>query len=171
MAQKATKALQAKATKDKRSLVLNAIQELREKHEKEFEALAHTHLVAVEYVRKIVSTPQFKMKREVSIQNAKIHAKAVEVNAGVSRPFFLQLLTDSLVDLGMGERIKLSEIKQLVKDDPLLQDLSTEQEEILRQGVRELRDHKKLGARLTNQATAQVFRHGFGVATDLVGQI
>ena len=87
MAQKATKALQAKATKEKRSLLLNAIQELQEKHEQEFEALARTHLVAVEYVRKLVSTPQFKTKRGVSIQNAKIHAKAIEVNAGVSRPF------------------------------------------------------------------------------------
>jgi len=86
--------------------------------------------------------------------------------------FFPWFLTDNgLVDLGVGERIKLSKIKQLVKDDPLLQDLSIEQEETLRQGVRELRDHKKLGARLTNQATAQVFRHGFSAATDLVGQI
>jgi len=171
MAQKATRALQAQATKDKRLSLMNAIQELQEKHEKEFEALAHTHSVAVDYVQKIVSTPQFKAKRGVSIQNAKIHAKAVEVNTGVSRPFSPWFLTDSLVDLGVGERIKLSEIKQLVKDDPLLQDLSAEQEEILRQSVRELRDHKTLGPRLTNQATAQVFRHGFGVATDLVGQI
>jgi hypothetical protein len=67
-------ALQAKATKDKRSLLLNAIQELREKHENKFEALAHTHLVAVEYVRKFVSTPQFKMKREVSISVASARA-------------------------------------------------------------------------------------------------
>jgi hypothetical protein len=71
------------------------------------------------------------MKQGVSIQNAKIHAKAVEVNAGVSCPLFPLFLTDSLVDLGVGECLKLSEIKQLVKDDPLLQDLSAEQEEIL----------------------------------------
>jgi hypothetical protein len=50
MAQKATKALQAQATKDKQLLLLNVIQEFQEKHKKEFEALAHTHLVAVEYV-------------------------------------------------------------------------------------------------------------------------
>jgi hypothetical protein len=171
VAQQATKALHSQATKDKRSLLLTAVQELQEKHEKEYEALAHEHLVAVEYIRKIVSTTQFKMKRGVSLQNAKIHAKAVEVNAGVSHRFFPWFLTDSLVGRDVGERMKLSEIKQLVKDDPLLQDLSTEQEETLRQGVRDFRDHKRMGARVTNQATAQVFRHGFGVATDLVRQI
>jgi len=77
----------------------------------------------------------------------------------------------SLVGLGVGKHVKLTEIRQLVKDDPLLQDLSTEQEEILRQGIRELRDHKKLGAQLTNNATAQVFRHGFAAVTDLVSII
>lgn len=59
----------------------------------------------------------------------------------------------------------------MVKDDPLLQELSAEQEEILRNGVLELRDRKKLGTRLTNNATAQVFRNGFNVVTDLVSAI
>jgi len=78
---------------------------------------------------------------------------------------------DKRVDLGVGRRIKLSEIRELVKNDPLLQDLSIEQEEILREGVREMRSEKKLGARLTNQATAQVFRHGFNAVTDMVSVI
>jgi len=43
-----------------------------------------------------------------------------------------------------------------------------EQEEVLRQGVLDLRDHKKLGARLTNKAAAQDFRRGVGIITDLV---
>jgi hypothetical protein len=74
----------------------------------------------------------------------------------------------TFIDLGVGERMKLSEIRKLVKDDPLLQDLDFEQEELLREGLREFRDHKKLSTRLTNKATAHVFRHGFNIATDLV---
>ena len=82
-AQKATKVLQAKATREKHVLLSEAIQELQEKHEWEFGALARAHLVTPEYINKLIATRHFKMKRDVSLENAKIHAKSIEVNAGV----------------------------------------------------------------------------------------
>ena len=82
-AQKATKQLQAKATKEKRALLSKAIQELQVKHEQEIEALARAHLVTTEYINKLIALPQFKTKRNVNLENAKIHAKSSEVNAGV----------------------------------------------------------------------------------------
>jgi len=75
--------LQAKATREKHVLLSEAIQELQEKHEWEFGALAHAHLVTTEYINKLIATHHFKMKRDVSLENAKIHAKSIEVNAGV----------------------------------------------------------------------------------------
>lgn len=75
--------LQAKATKEKRALLSAAIQDLQENHEKEFEALARAHHVTTEYVNKLAATSHFKVTRDVSLQNAKVHAKAIEVNAGV----------------------------------------------------------------------------------------
>ena len=109
----ATKALQAKVTKEKQDLLITAVQDLKEKHKTEFEALAQTHLVTAEYLNKLILMPHFKTMWGVSLQNAKVHAKAMEVNAGVysmSLASNMWFLMSTFIDLGIGECIKLSEI-------------------------------------------------------------
>jgi hypothetical protein len=54
-----------------------------------------------------------------------------------------------------GNRVKLPELLQMVRDDPAMQDLSKEEEEELRRDVIAVREQKKLGARPTNQAASQ----------------
>ena len=90
--QKGMNAIKAKATKEKRALLSQAIQDLQEKHKKDFEALARTHLVTTDYINKLMEMPHFKPKRDISLQNAKVHTKSVEVNAGVSLPFHFSLI-------------------------------------------------------------------------------
>lgn len=61
----------------------------------------------------------YKKKRSVNLENAKIHAKSLEVNA----------------DCALGDCTKLSELCQLVKEDPALQNLSEESIKLLKDDV------------------------------------
>lgn len=56
----------------------------------------------------------------------------------------------------------------MVKDDPLMQDLSKEEEEELQLEVIALREQKKLGARPTNQSAAQDYRRQLESLSDQV---
>ena len=56
----------------------------------------------------------------------------------------------------------------MVKDDPLMQDLSKEEEEELQLEVIALREQKKLGARPTNQSAAQDYQRQLESLNDQV---
>jgi hypothetical protein len=57
---------------------------LTTQHE-ELVALAAKHAVKVEYLQKLLKqSSHFKKKRAVTLQNALLHHKSVEVNAGMS---------------------------------------------------------------------------------------
>jgi hypothetical protein len=62
------------------------------------------------------------------------------------------------IDRSIGDRVKLPELRQMVKEDPTMQDLSKEDEEELRGEVIAAREQKRLGARPTNQAASQDYR-------------
>jgi hypothetical protein len=64
--------------------------------------------------------------------------------------------------------VKLPELRQMVRDDPLMQDLSKEEEEELRMEVVAVREEKKLGARPTNQSAAQDYRRQLQSLNDQV---
>ena len=68
------------------------------------------------------------------------------------------MLTALFKDLGLGERIKVKELRQLVCDDPAYQNLTMEEEDKMKQDVLELREQKKVGARPTNKSAAQDYR-------------
>ena len=68
------------------------------------------------------------------------------------------MLTALFKDLGLGERIKIKELRQLVCDDPAYQNLTMEEEDKMKQDVLELREQKKVGARPTNKSAAQDYR-------------
>jgi hypothetical protein len=68
------------------------------------------------------------------------------------------MLTTNFKDLGLGERIKVAELRQLIAEDPAYQNLTTELEEQMKQEVMEHREQKKVGARPTNKSAAQDYR-------------
>jgi hypothetical protein len=63
-----------------------------------------------------------------------------------------------LKDLEVGERIKVAELRQLIQDDPSYQNLTTEEEDRMKQDTLEFREQKKVGARPTNKSAAQDYR-------------
>ena len=63
-----------------------------------------------------------------------------------------------MVDLGLGERIKATELRHLIEHDPAYQNLTMEEEFQMKQDVLEYREQKKVGARPTNKSAAQDYR-------------
>jgi hypothetical protein len=83
-AQKATRALRVIADKEKNSLLTTDLEALLTTQHKELEDLAKKHAVKVEYLQNLVNqSSHFKRKRGVTLQNALLHHKAVEVNTGM----------------------------------------------------------------------------------------
>ena len=68
------------------------------------------------------------------------------------------MLTAPFKDLELGERIKVKELRELVRDDPTYQNLTMEEEDQMKWDVLELREQKKTGARPTNKSAAQDYR-------------
>ena len=71
-------------------------------------------------------------------------------------------------DRSVGDRVKLAELCQMVKEDPAMQDLSKEEEDELREEVVAVREQKKLGACPTNQSAAQDYRSQLEALNDQV---
>jgi hypothetical protein len=72
--------------------------------------------------------------------------------------FFCSHAFSPPTDRSLGDRVKLPELRQMVRDDPQMQDLSKEEEDELREEVVAAREEKKLGARPTNQSASQDYR-------------
>lgn len=63
-------------------------------------------------------------------------------------------------DRAVGDRLRINDLRQLVKDDPDFQNLSKAQETELREELMASREEKKRGARPTNRSVAQDYhRH------------
>jgi hypothetical protein len=59
-----------------------------------------------------------------------------------------------LKDLELGERIKVTELHQLIAENPNYQNFTIEEKEKLKQDVLELYEQKKVGAHPTNKSAA-----------------
>jgi hypothetical protein len=68
-------------------------------------------------------------------------------------------LTWALIDLPPGSKHKLSELRDMVRADPALQNLSEEDTKILLDGTQAWRDERRVGARPSNKSVAQDYRH------------
>ena len=68
------------------------------------------------------------------------------------------MLTTFFKDLGLGERVKVAELRNLIADDPAYHNLTTDQEDEMKQVVLEHRELMKVGARPTNRSAAQDYR-------------
>lgn len=162
LAQKATRSLRLASNHAKAEELTNALDIILARHNAELEIFANEYNTKMEYVQKLTSqSSHYKTKRAVTIQNAKLHVKSLEVNAGTHTFHYCakkKKLTTISKDLGLGERIKVAELRQLIADDPAYQNLTTEEEDKMKQEVLDHREQKKVGARPTNKSAAQDYR-------------
>jgi hypothetical protein len=84
------------------------------------------------------SSFHYKPKRVVNLENAKLHAKSLEVNESCTPK----------------DCVKLLELRRLVREDPAFQNLSKEAEKLLMDNVVKLQDLKKIRAHPSNKAFA-----------------
>jgi hypothetical protein len=70
----------------------------------------------------------------------------------------MYLLITFLKDNEVGDRIKVAELRQLVRDDPSYQNLTTEEIDKMKQDTLEFREQKKVGARPSNKSASQDYR-------------
>ncbi|KAF8344674.1 hypothetical protein F5887DRAFT_1202893 [Amanita rubescens] len=109
-----------------KDLMEKDIKEMLARHQTDIEDLAAKHGRKPDYIKKIVTNQTcYKTTRNISLHNAVIHHKGVEINAG-------RLL---------GERVPLNEIQKLAKTDPKLQNLSEEKKQEL---LDALEEHRKV---------------------------
>jgi hypothetical protein len=142
-AQKATKKVQQEVKRVRQKTFNEEFDILLEKQHNELVEFGERHDKKIEYLRKLMATSShYKPRRAVNLENAKLHAKSLEVNEGRAP----------------GDCAKLPELRRLVREDTSLQNLSEEAEKLLRDDVVALRDLKKIGARPSNKACAMDYR-------------
>jgi vacuolar-type H+-ATPase subunit H len=83
-AQKATRKIRQETERRAQELLSKDLDGLLTRHHEELEELAEQHGKKVEAIDKLMTTGHYKHKRSVNIENAKIHMKSQEVNAGKS---------------------------------------------------------------------------------------
>ena len=86
--------------------------------------------------------------------------------------FFTRVLVNLWVnlDLALGEKKKMAEIRDLIKEDSTYDNLTKEQEEEMKNELMSFRNLKKKGARTTNKSSAQDYRSVCGNLNDEVSQ-
>jgi len=142
-AQKATRKVREQVSRVEQVAFNDAFTTFLEKRYDDLVTFAGAHNRKVDHIEKLMNTSSHcKTKRAVNLHNAKIHAKAEEVNAGRLR----------------GDCAKLPEIRRLVMEDTDLQNLTEEGENTLKMAVTMQRDLKKIGARPSNKSSAMDYR-------------
>lgn len=82
-AQKATHALRRAADHETAEELASDLDILLTRHRTELDDFAKSHNTKQEYIQKLISqSSHYKQKRGVTLQNAKLHAKSLEVNGG-----------------------------------------------------------------------------------------
>lgn len=96
-AQKATRKIRQEAERRAQELLSKDLDLLLTKQREELEDLAGQHGKKIEAIDKLISTSgHYKHKRSVNIENAKVHMKSQEVNAGSSSTLLLIFHTEGL---------------------------------------------------------------------------
>lgn len=80
------------------------------------------------------------------------------------------LILFSIPDRDTGNRYRMKDIRQMVKDDPAYQNLSRTEEDKLKGELIASREEKKLGARPTNRSAAQDYRRQLESLNDQVSK-
>ena len=83
-AQKASQHLRRKVNQEEHQRLIEDFDILLLRHSQEQEELAEKYSIKPEYLEKLKGTSKhYQAKREVNIENAKIHMKSIEMNAGI----------------------------------------------------------------------------------------
>lgn len=82
----------------------------------------------------------------------------------------ITLISFSIPDRDTGNRYRMKDIRQMVKDDPAYQNLSRTEEDELKGELIASREEKKLGARPTNRSAAQDYRRQLESLNDQVSK-
>jgi hypothetical protein len=82
-AQKASLNFRRKVNQEDHQRLIKDFDTLLQRHSQEQEDLAEKYNIKPEYLEKLKGTSKhYKAKREVNLENAKIHMKSIEVNTG-----------------------------------------------------------------------------------------
>ncbi|KIK66714.1 hypothetical protein GYMLUDRAFT_238950 [Collybiopsis luxurians FD-317 M1] len=138
---RAESSIAADIRKAKLKELVKAIDNLREKHNKDFRKLAEVHNVSIKKVKKLFSSaPQLNKKRVNSEMDAIIHTQAQLMNASKSP----------------GHRANIAEIQRAAKENKELQAARKDKEKMaqLLQDLEEYQQDKKQGARVSNKMGA-----------------
>lgn len=83
LAQKATRSLEQASTRAKAEELATDLNVILTRHSAELENFARDHDTKLEYIKKLTSqSGHYKTKRAVTLQNAMLHIKSLEVNGG-----------------------------------------------------------------------------------------
>jgi hypothetical protein len=81
--EQATRSLQQASTRAKAEELATDLDIILTRHSAELEIFAKDHDTKLDYIKKLISqSSRYKTKRAVTIQNAMLHIKSMEVNAG-----------------------------------------------------------------------------------------
>ncbi|RXW11727.1 hypothetical protein EST38_g14128 [Candolleomyces aberdarensis] len=147
-AHKNTLQIRREVAREKAEAFAGDLKVLMDGQKEKVEELALKHSKSAEHVKGIVmAETHYKQKRKTNLQNARVHRKRLELNKGRAP----------------GQRATLEEIQAAVREDEDLQNMSSGEEDALRQEHDEYRTLKKKGARINNKAAtldaAHVFQH------------
>ncbi|KAI5999209.1 hypothetical protein EDD15DRAFT_2193883 [Pisolithus albus] len=137
----ASRKISAAQRQDRDMLLNDAIHSLADEVESKVQAIAATHCITDEKVKKLLGGHKYyRNSRGTQLANAIIHDKAHEVNeAGRVR----------------GEKLTLQQIRDLAKADPKYQDMTQDEKDELLRALTEYRALKNTSVRATNSAAAR----------------
>ncbi|KIO02919.1 hypothetical protein M404DRAFT_956122 [Pisolithus tinctorius Marx 270] len=136
----ASRQISAAQRRDRDTLLNDAIQSLANEFEMKVQAVATTHNVTSEKVKKLLGGHKYYQNpRSTQLANAIIHDKANEVNEGRAR----------------GEKLSLQQIRELARAAPKYQDMTQDEKDELLRALMEYRTLKNVSVRATNSAVAR----------------
>ncbi|KAI6154664.1 hypothetical protein BKA82DRAFT_4382535 [Pisolithus tinctorius] len=136
----ASRQISAAQRRDRDTLLNDAIQSLANEFEMKVQAVATTHNVTSEKVKKLLGSHKYYQNpRSTQLANAIIHDKANEVNEGRAR----------------GEKLSLQQIRELARVDPKYQDMTQDEKDELLRALTEYHTLKNVSVRATNSAAAR----------------
>ncbi|KAG1793704.1 uncharacterized protein HD556DRAFT_1237697 [Suillus plorans] len=136
-AQRASRKISSLQRKESEEALHSSIRQLLAEQAQRMNEIALEHGVSVEKVKKLMGgTKHYTASRSAQLENALMHAKAEEVNR----------------DLPRGAKYTPGEIRQMVKDDRNMQDLTEEEKKELVDKLNEHRALRNMSVRATNTA-------------------
>ncbi|KAG1868645.1 hypothetical protein F4604DRAFT_1584515 [Suillus subluteus] len=139
-AQKASRKIKRDQKIELTKLVHNAVAEHLDEDKTRIQTLTHAHNVTPKYINDMISSQtKYHGSRKAQLANALLHAKAKEMNS----------------DQPVGSRYKIVELREMVMNDPEMNDLTKDKKAGYIAALREHREQKVTHVRGNNMAAAR----------------